>query len=220
MVWYSNWALNNLLNSNRKNNIIERDCVLCCRSSSSMNIYPVFRNVEKARDWNAHLGAEKGVIGRSAELLPPDLFFREAPNSIPYHRAALSCRLLCPGSHLSCFKLASRRCQPGTGGQGCGDPAVLAPLSLLSMTSSSNWVFLVAPASTDGPTCAVSLLTRKPPLRLEFHPKSFGFLVLITPSLHVLSVLQVVVASHFSWRKSEYVTHNSVCLFDIKIFLS
>lgn len=46
-------------------------------------------------------GQIKGVIGWSAELLLPHLFFREAPNSIPYHRAPLSCRLLCPGLHLS-----------------------------------------------------------------------------------------------------------------------
>lgn len=54
----------------------------------------------------------------------------------------------------------------------------------------------------------------RPPM--EFPPKSFSFLALVTPSQHaVLSDGRVVAASSFSWQKSEYITPKT-CFLDKK----
>lgn len=157
------------------------------------------------------------VIGWSAALQPPDLFLRLIPNSIPRHRKKPALQTSFSRFHppqliYGWVWLYHYRVE-GSG----GDWGLSAPLSFLVMTSAINYIFYIFVAlACMGQSHLIQchFSPGRPPM--EFPPKSFSFLALVTPSQHaVLSDGRVVAASSFSWQKSEYITPKT-CFLDKK----
>ena len=154
-----------------------------------MNMHPVFSNNQKTRDRNVICGKdkklEKGQLHFclqiwSSGLHPIPLHFADKP--IPtdcFIQASTSSDLwlsLASGS----YQLETRRqfvvqrwglCQ-----------LLSCPWTWPPAATKSLWLQL----PWDSPPCAVSLLIRKLPLGLQFPPESFGFLVLVSPSHHIV----------------------------------
>lgn len=142
---WSNWALNNLLNSNRQNH---QACILCRRRSEGVNVWPEFRSGE-TRGRNVSCGEEK-----SYRMVPGTFASRSRPqtgtgfHSVTGKPTSAGHFLQAPtwaGFHLH---LASGRYPLEMRGQTC---EIWAPLFLLGMISGSQSASILAPAPVGEP---------------------------------------------------------------------